>query len=81
MNEPNEEQLHPVAQIAVLRERLAQMQKALDTMSRNMWGVLLALAGMLGKFVLDNIEIGGTTPADAPVSMIGFLAELIRGIG
>ena len=62
-------QLTNEAQIAVLREQVRELREEVKNISRNMWGVVLACAGMLGKFVLDRIDVSVEDKAQAAAAM------------
>ena len=41
--------------IAVLKVQLEQLREEVKTISRNMWGIVVAVTLMLGEFVLNKI--------------------------
>lgn len=65
--------------IAVLETEIRAMREQLGSLSRNMWGVVLAVAGLLGKFVLDRLGTPPVVPPpkEAAIAAVHFVLAII----
>lgn len=62
---------------AVQKERIDQLEHKIDGLSRNVWYLVTAVALMMGKFILDNVNIGNKSTV-AAMTMMPNLPHLLQ---
>lgn len=67
--------------LALHEQRIKELEHKLDGLSRNVWYLVTAVGLMMGKFILDNVDLVGgdkqTVASFNPLHLLELLLSLV----